>query len=360
MKKNKTIHQVAPEITKNDVKAVSSYLESGGWVTEHKLTRDFESIVANYVGRKYGTAVPNGTIAIYLALLSAGVSKGDKIAVPNLTMIATINAIIWTGAQPVLVDVDESLCMSYIKLKNITGLKGVIYVPLNGRTHNGMEISKWCRENKLLFIEDSAHALGSRYKNNNYCGNLGDLSIFSFTPHKIITTGQGGMVLCDKQSFNLKLQKLKTFNRKKDKQDWHEDFGLNFKITDMQSALGISQFQRLDSIIKKKRKIYDNYNSIDSSKFSLGRFLDHEVPWFFEIVAKKSSDIKGLYDKLKNNKIESRYFYPALSKQKYLKNISRTDLSYSEHIYSRVLWIPSSVHLTISEQEKVIDIINEY
>ncbi len=360
MKNNNVIHQIAPEITKQDVKAVSNYLESGGWVTEHKLTRDFESNVANYVERKYSTAVPNGTIAIYLALLSAGIGKGDKIALPNLTMIATINAIIWAGAKPVLVDVDENLCMSYEKLKNTKGLSGVIYVPLNGRTHNGLEISKWCKENKLLLIEDSAHALGSRYSNNKYCGNLGDLSIFSFTPHKIITTGQGGMVLCDKKSFNSKLQKLKTFNRKKDKQDWHEDFGLNFKITDLQSALGISQFERLDSIIKKKRKIYDNYKSINSSKFVFGKFLEYEVPWFFEIIANKSSDIKGLKDKLMKNNIESRYLYPALSKQKYLKNISRTDLSYSEHIYSRVLWIPSSINLNIYEQEKIIDIINEY
>ena len=181
MSKNQKINQVEPLITNNDAKSVHDYLLSGGWVTEHGITRNFELKIKEFVNRKYAVAVPNGTIAIYLALLASGIKKGDRVAVPNITMIATVNAIIWTGATPVLIDVGKDLTMSYEKLIDTPKLKAVIFVPLNGRTGNGTEIEAWCKENKIVLIEDSAHALGSKYPNGKFCGNLGDLSVFSFT-----------------------------------------------------------------------------------------------------------------------------------------------------------------------------------
>ena len=134
MKDNKIINQIEPLVTKEDAESVYEYLKSGAWVTEHKVTNNFEEIIKNYVGRNYAIAVPNGTMAIYLSLLASGVKKGDRVAVPNLTMIATINAVLWIGAEPVLIDVNESLCMSYEKLIKVKKLSAVIYVPLNGRT----------------------------------------------------------------------------------------------------------------------------------------------------------------------------------------------------------------------------------
>ena len=109
-------NQVEPHIDKKDVESVSEYLNSGGWVTEHGLTKKFEEKIKNTVNRKFAVAVPNGTIAIYLSLLAAGIGKGKRVAIPNITMIATINAALWANASPVLVDVDETLCMSYDEL----------------------------------------------------------------------------------------------------------------------------------------------------------------------------------------------------------------------------------------------------
>ena len=129
---SKKINQIEPLIDIEDEKAVSSYIQSGGWITEHHATTKLEKNIKNYVERKYAIAVPNGTIAIYLSLLSLGLTKGKRVAVPNLTMIATINAIIWAGAIPVLVDVDETLCMSLKSLKKLKNLEAVIFVPLNG------------------------------------------------------------------------------------------------------------------------------------------------------------------------------------------------------------------------------------
>ena len=229
------INQVEPNISSEDMESVSQYMQSGSWITEHKLTKNLEDKVATYVDRKYAVAVPNGTIAIYLALIASGIRDGHKVAVPNITMIATINAIIWAGAEPVIVDVDNTLCMSLDSLKKVPEINAVIFVPLNGRVGSGLEIQEYCKDKDIVLIEDSAHALGSSYLNQK-CGSLGSLSVFSFTPHKIITMGQGGMVLSDDENLYQKLIDVKTFNREKDKSDVHKGFGLNFKITDLLAA----------------------------------------------------------------------------------------------------------------------------
>ena len=108
MKKIKNINQIEPLVTQDDAESVYEYLKSGAWITEHKVTNSFEEIIKNRVGRKYAIAVPNGTMAIYLSLLASGIKKGDRVAVPNLTMIATINAVLWIGAEPILIDVNDS------------------------------------------------------------------------------------------------------------------------------------------------------------------------------------------------------------------------------------------------------------
>ncbi len=353
------IFQVEPEITNSDIDFVSDYLKSGSWITEHTVTKEFEENISKYVDRKYAIAVPNGTIAIYLALLGSGVKEGMKVGVPNLTMIATINAVIWAKATPVLIDVDESLCMSYEKIREIQDLDAVIYVPLNGRGSNGEEVELWCQENSIKLIEDSAHALGSNYPNKP-CGKLGDLSIFSFTPHKIITTGQGGMILTDNKEYKDNLNALKTFNRDGDKSDWHKGFGLNFKFTDLQASLGVSQFKRIEKSINRKNEIYNYYkNNINNDKTNLQEFNSSEVPWFFTLEFKDANTKNKMIESFNNEDIESRNFYPALNKQEYLTSVEATNVNYSENIYDRLLWIPSSVNLSEKALSRITETINK-
>ena len=132
------INQVEPNISSEDIERVSQYMKSDSWITEHNVTKELENKVASYVDRKYAVAVPNGTIAIYLALVASGIREGHKVAVPNITMIATINAIIWAGAEPVIVDVDNTLCMSLDSLKKVPDINAAIFVPLNGRVGSGL------------------------------------------------------------------------------------------------------------------------------------------------------------------------------------------------------------------------------
>ena len=355
------IFQVQPSISEDDITAVNNYMSSGSWITEHQQTQNLEEQIKNYLDRNYAVAVPNGTIAIYLSLLAAGVKENMKVVVPNLTMIATINAVLWAKAEPIIVDVDENLCMSYEKLLALDEkFDCIIFVPLNGRTGDGEKIKKWCTENNILFIEDSAHALGSSYKSHK-CGSLGDLSVISFTPHKIITMGQGGMIFTNDKKMYDYLISIKTFNRSKDKSDWHEGFGLNFKITDLQSSLGLSQFSRIEHFINKKLKILNFYKeNIKSEKFKLKTFKQGEVPWFFDIEATSHDEREKLKHFLEENNIETRDSYPALSSQKYLKSYSSNELKVSEEICEKLLWLPSGSNLTDSQLSYICEKISNY
>ena len=353
-------NQVEPFIDKEDIKSVSSYLNSGGWITEHRVTKKLEDKIKNFVDRKYCLSVPNGTIAIYLSLLAAGIGKGNRVAIPNLTMIATINAVIWAGAKPVLVDVDEDLCMSYDKLLTKKNIDAIIFVPLNGRTGDGKKIYSWCKKNSIKFIEDSAHALGSSYK-NLMCGSLGDLSIFSFTPHKLITMGQGGMILTNNKKYFDYLSDLKYFNRVKDKNDWHKGFGLNFKITDLQSSLGLSQFNKIENFIKNKKTLLNVYEkTINNPNVSFIGFKDNELPWFYDIKLNTIKNKKILVHKLKSKGIETRDSYPALSLQKYLSEYKTSDLKYSESIFKKIIWLPSSNNLTSKDVSYISSVVNSF
>ena len=350
--------QVEPYIDQDDINSVSKYLSSGGWVTEHRVTKELEDKIKSFVDRKYCLAVPNGTIAIYLSFLAAGIGKGKRVAIPNLTMIATINAAIWADAEPVLIDVDEDMCMSYEDLLNKKNIDAVIFVPLNGRTADGPKIYNWCKENNVKFIEDSAHALGSSYE-NLMCGSLGDLSVISFTPHKLITMGQGGMILTNNKKYFDYLSDLKYFNRLKDKNDWHKGFGLNFKITDLQASLGLSQFNKIESFINNKRNLLKEYEEkIDNPNVSLPRFKNHELPWFFDLKINTIKNKKILKDALTNGGIESREFYPALSLQKYLSKYRNSNLKYSESIFKKILWLPSSNGLSKKDVSYISSVIN--
>ena len=355
------IFQVEPLISKEDIESVNNYMTSGSWITENKVTKELEDKLSDYLGRKFAVAVPNGTIAIYLALLAAGVQKGMKVAVPNLTMIATINAILWANAEPVLIDIDETLCMSYEKLlESKVDIDCLIFVPLNGRTGQGESIRTYCAQNNIIFIEDSAHALGSSYGKNK-CGSLGEISILSFTPHKIITMGQGGMIFTDSEKYYKHILALKTFNRAKDKSDLHNGFGLNFKITDLQASLGLSQFKKLDFFIDRKKEIIKYYKeNINTDLFSFKPFNKNEVPWFFDVQFKNESSKIDFQNYLDTKGIETRDCYPALSTQPYLEKYKNDNLEYSEKICKKILWLPSGNNLKEDQLSYICKSISEY
>lgn len=325
------IPQIEPLVGIGEGKAINKYLKSGGWLTEYKETEDFENRIADFLGVKYVSLVPSGTVGLFLALKALDI-KGEVI-VPDFTMIATINAVVWAGATPVLYDVDRSnFCLS-----NIPNDKPVLLVSINGRCPKMENFTN----RKGILIEDACQSFGSKYK-GKYLGTFGKVGVFSFSPHKIITTGQGGAIITNDKEIYEKVERLKDFGRLKGGKDYHESFGYNFKFTDIQAVIGKVQMDDIDWRIERKKEIYELYRDCLNDIVEFPETdLEQTTPWFVDILVDNRDKLAEF---LKTKGIETRPFYPAIHTQPiYLRKGEGRN---SEDIARRGLWLPSSLTLT--------------
>jgi len=342
------IEQIKPLIEKRDIKAALKYLNSGGWLTEYKETEKFENKICSILDVQYCSAVPNGTTGLILALIACGIERGDKVAVPALTMIATANAVRFIGAEPVFVDINMDGCMDVDYLYDLD-LDGVIYVSLNGRARDVEDILEYCRLNHIPLIEDACQAFYSSYE-GQYLGTFGDCGVFSFSPHKIITTGQGGAIVTNSKILHNYIELLKDFGRETPGTDSYTCFGVNAKFTDLQAVIGLEQLKSIRWRAKKKRHIYNEYK-----KYLDIFMLDMpDVPWFVDIYVEKSY---FLHRKLKENGIETRLMYPSIPTDTFYNSTS--GYSTANRFSSRGLWLPSSLDITDKDIKKISEIILE-
>ncbi|MDP2947205.1 MAG: DegT/DnrJ/EryC1/StrS family aminotransferase [Nanoarchaeota archaeon] len=359
----KKINQIEPWIGEEEKMAMAEYLNSGGWLTEFKKTKEFEKRIADFTGVKYVAAVNNGTVSLVVALLALGIGKGDEVVVPDYTMIASANAIVLTGAKPLFVDINpETFCLDFEKTKKAISAKtkAIMLVTINGRYPKMEEFVELCKENNLFLIEDAAQSFGSKYK-GKHLGTFGDIGSFSFSPHKIITTGQGGAVVTDNENFYQKILKIKDFGRPKSGVDYHEVMGYNFKFTDLQAVIGIEQIKKIDLRIRRKKEIFKLYQEllreIKEIEF-IETDLEDTAPWFVDILVAKE-DRNKLAEFLAERGIGTRPFYPAIHTQppySYVKG----DFKNSEAISERGLWLPSSSFLKDEEIEYICNTIKEF
>ncbi len=333
------INHIEPYYGEAERKAIQEYLNSGGYMTEHTYTQKLEEMLAEFLEVKYVSLVPNGTVALYLALLASGIGQGDEVIVPDLTMIATINAVRMIGAVPVLVDVDMDMCLNISKIRKTDKTKAVIYVDLNGRSGNMRMIRRFCTTRNLILIEDACQAFGSR-NSGAYLGTFGRFGCFSLGFHKIITTGQGGFIVSKTRRDYEAIERLKDFGRLKGGNDIHDYMGFNFKFTDLQAVIGIEQLKTIKWRMDKKRQLY---------KWYWGKEVDKEyIPWFIDFM---SNNNDKLYWKFKNAGIETRKMYPAIHTQKIYKQDGRFPNSID--FAKRILWLPSSLNMTEEQVNKV-------
>jgi len=356
------INQIEPYITENEIIAVTNYLKSGGWLTEHKKTEEFEKMIADFLGVKYAIVVPSGTVALYLSLLSLQIGPGDTVIVPDYTMIASPNSVKWTGAEVILCDIErDTMCLDLSKVKLKENTKALMYVAINGRSGNMNEVVKFCKDNGLYLIEDACQAFGSKW-GNKFLGTFGDVGCFSFTPHKIITTGQGGAVVTNNEEIYRKVKGLKDFCRIQPGVDIHTNIGFNFKFTDIQAVIGIEQLKTIDYRIKRKKEIYQLYmDKLYNVKFIefLPIDLEQTVPWFVDIIVENQDVRDKLHLYLKERNIGSRPFYPPIHTQTPYKGVKglfevTTDLA------PRGLWLPSSIKLNKDEIEYIVKTIEKF
>ncbi|MBU2544896.1 DegT/DnrJ/EryC1/StrS family aminotransferase [Patescibacteria group bacterium] len=357
------INQMEPWLGEEEQLAMNEYLKSGGWLTEFKKTKEFEKTIADYVGCKYVSIVPNGTVALALSLMAKGIGRGDEVIVPDYTMIASANAVILAGAKPILVDIDsKNLCLDYELTKEAINnkTKAIMLVTINGRYPEIKKFVNLSKNNNLFLLEDTAQSLGSRY-NGKHLGTFGDAGILSFSVPKIITTGQGGAIITDNEDLYKKILKIKDFGRQQSGVDRHETVGYNFKFTDLQAVIGIEQMKKLEWRVNRKKEMHQLYKKLLSNVNGI-EFIDTNIentsPWFIDILVNENKR-SSLIDFLKEKEIGTRPFYPAIHTQEPYSYIAKS-FKISEEISKRGLWLPSSSFLKDEDIIKICDNIKDF
>lgn len=355
------ILQMEPCFGEEEKKAVAEYLNSGGWLTEHKKTQEFEKMIADYVGSKYCSVVSNGTVSLVTALMALGIKPGDEVLVPNYTMAASAFVVSAIGAKPVFVDIEREtlgIDFSVMKKKVTDKTKAIILVEINGRfPYFGETIIDYCGCEDVHVIEDSAQCLGSFYE-EQHIGTFGMIGSFSFSTPKIISTAQGGALVTDDEYLYEKICMIKNFGRKQSGVDEHECVGLNFKFTDLQAVIGIEQMKKLDDRILQKKEnymqYYDELKNVPGIKF-IETNLVETVPWMNDIIVE---DRDNLQKELLKYGIKTRSFYSPLHTLTPYKNV-KGNFPNSTYISEHGLWLPSSVKLTNEEISYVCNKIKE-
>ncbi len=345
----KFINQMEPWTGDEESEAMAAYLRSRGWLTEFRMTAEFERLLSEYIGSKYVSVVCNGTVSLFIALMALGIGKGDEVIVPDFTMIATANAVLMAGATPVLVDIEsETLTLDLKKAKEAISpkTKAIMFVNLNGRSPDMGEVKDFASKFGLFLIEDAAQALGS-VKNGRHLGTFGEIGSFSFSAPKVITTGQGGCLVTDDESLYNKIKKIKDFGRQKGGVDLHEELGFNFKFTDLQAVIGIEQMKKLSWRVERKKDIFRLYQNelrdVEQIKF-IPTNLEETSPWFIDVLLESPLELQSF---LKERGIGTRPLYPPVHTQApYRLN---GEFPVSEYVSKHGLWLPSSSFLSDDE-----------
>jgi UDP-4-amino-4,6-dideoxy-N-acetyl-beta-L-altrosamine transaminase len=361
-------------IDNQDIKAVVDTLKSG-WLTQGPKVLEFEEKFAKFVGSRYAVAVSSGTAALHAACAASGIGSTDEVIVPTLSFVATANCVLYCSAKPVLVDVyHDTLTINVEEAeKKITKkTKAIIAVDFAGHPAEWGKLKKLARKHKLILIDDAAHALGSKYK-GALIGSIADLTTFSFHPVKTITSGEGGMVTTNNKVFYQKLLRFRNHGIYKDKKlskkigSWYyevRDLGYNYRLTDMQAALGINQLKKIESFSKKRRAIWKKYQQAFSGdpRFELPIEKKGTQPvWhIFPVrlnLKKINSNRRSVFEKLKKSGIGVHVFYIPIHKQPlYFKQFKykKSEFPVADDYYERALILPLFPSLTSSEQSFII------
>ena len=353
-----------PTLDGNEKKYVNQCLDSTWISSKGKFIKRFEDSVKNYLSIDYASCVSNGTVALHLALLSLEIGIGDEVIVPSFTYIASVNSITYTGAKAVFADSLEDTWQIDpvdIESKITQKTKAIMVVHLYGHPCEMDEILKITEKYKLYLIEDAAEALGAKYK-SKYIGTIGDISTFSFFGNKTITTGEGGMVVTKNQDFYNKIEHFKGQGLVSNKEYWHDVVGYNYRMTNIQAAIGTAQIERIENILIKKRKIAKLY---DKLLYHLPINLHNEKKnvvhsyWMYTFLVKDELIRDGLRQYLNQNGIETRpTFYPVHTMPMYFQKNQK--LNVAENISKRGINLPSYPDLSIDEIEFICEKIKSF
>lgn len=361
---NKNMHLALaqPQLTGNEYKYLMDAFLSTWISSSGKYVAQFEENFSKYCGAKYGVAVSNGTAALHLALSALGIGKGDEVIVPDITFAATINAVIYTGAKPVIVDVEEdSWCMSPEALeKAITpNTKCVVPVHIYGQPCDMGRICEIAKKYQLHIVEDCAEAHGAKW-NNKRVGSFGIISCFSFYGNKVITTGEGGMCITDSEELYEKIRILRDHGMSRKKKYYHEVIGFNYRMTNLQAAIGVAQLERIDDILDWRMQLEIQYrkklsliNGVTMQKTDLSdRF---KITWLVSVLVDEKKRDQVL-EVLKENRIDARSFFIPLSEMELYKRYAE-ECKCSKKAAKMGLNLPTTYEIKEKDIETIANLI---
>lgn len=367
-----------PQIGEAEITRVTECLRSG-WITQGPLVAEFERRWAAYCGRKYGVAVSSGTAALQAAVAALDLRHKDEVLLPTFTMIACAMAVVESGATPVLVDCDpKTWCMDpeEAEAKVTSRTRAIMPVHIYGHPVDMDPILDCAKRHDLAVIEDVAEAHGAEYLTGRKtshpqwrrCGALGTMSTFSFYANKIITTGEGGMVLTDDSDTADRLRSLRNMCFGKEQRFCHERLGFNFRITELQAAIGIAQVERIQTILERKRTIATLYRaSLQDTKalqLPAEESWAKNVFWMYGVVLTEEAgmDAREFALRLKQEGVETRPFFLGMHEQPALhrRGLFRDErYPMAEHLSKQGLYLPSGPGLKDEEVDSVCRIIRE-
>ena len=352
---NNYLYQMEPVFDEADITSVAACVRSS-WVIEAERTAVFEQTIAQYVGAKYAIAVPSCTVALAVSLMALGIGPGDEVIVPDLTFVASANAVNMVGATPVLADIHPKtigLDVTAATQALTPRTRAIMPVWFNGRSPHIQQLAQLAQQHNLFVVEDAACALGSRW-GTQHAGTFGDLGCFSFNTTKIITTGTGGMIVTSNPELHERVERLKNHGRI-DRRDHHPMIGYNFHFSDLLAALGLSQMQKLPARVAWKKQLCHWYYGrlaslpgIDSPPLH-----EDELLWYPDIFV---DDPLALKIFLESKSIQTRLYFPPIHTQPCYATSG--NFLYTEQISPRGLWLPAASFLTERQVAYICTAIN--
>lgn len=351
-----------PYLGREELENVSEAVKTG-WISSNgHFIKDFESMFAKYIGTKHGVSACNGTAAIHLALAALGIGNGDEVILPSITSIACANSVVYTGAKTVFADSDRDYwCISpdEIRKRINNKTKAIMVVHIYGHPCDMGPIMEVADENGIPVIEDCAEAHGAEYKKRKV-GNFGEISCFSFYGNKIITTGEGGICLTNDAGLAERMSILRNQGTKPEYRNryYYDMVGFNYRMTNVQAAIGLAQMGKLEYLIEQKRRIAKEYNRLFASHDNVT--VAPEMPWaknvywYYSILVKEKLRDKTMKE-LESHNIESRPFFYPMHMLPHFKTDER--LKNAERLGFAGINLPSGPQLTSQEIKRVVDAV---
>ena len=383
------INLSVPNLSMDILDNLKECLESGWVSTGGRFIPEFETKVKNYMKTKFAAGVQSGTAGLHMSLQVLGVQRDEEVFVPTLTFIAAVNPTTYLGASPIFIDCDDSLCMDPIKLEKFCSeecdfregilvnkktnkkIRALVIVHVFGNMADMEKIMDIAKKYNLKVLEDATEALGTyytegRYK-GKYAGTIGDIGVLSFNANKIITTGGGGMVVGDNEELVEKVRFLSSQAKKDILYFIHDEIGYNYRMLNLQAALGTSQIDQLESFIETKIKNYKIYKEelekiegLEILPFVEGIRANH---WFYSLKIDKEKYGIGrdeLLQKLVDAGIQTRPIWGLIHQQKPYSACQNYKIEKALYYYDRILNLPCSSNLTEKEVYQVIEKIKEF